>query len=58
MDFISVDEQVKKLVAEAIEFQKLGDDEMARNILKLAVYTERLKTQPKPIFLPAGCSLI
>lgn len=58
MGFISINKQVKKLVVEAIEFKKLGDNEMAQNILKLAVHTEQLRTQPKPIFLPAGCSLI
>lgn len=58
MKYIFIDEQVKKLMDERREFLKLGNTEMAENILKLAVYTERLRTQPKPILLPVGCSLI
>lgn len=58
MNCISIDEQVKKLMEQRREFLKLGDTEMAENLLKLAVHTEQLRTEPKPILLSAGCSLI
>lgn len=54
----TVDKMNKKLLSEAMEFQKLGNYDMAQNLIKLAAHNEMLRTKPRDMIVPKGCTVI
>ena len=57
MKVISTDKVVKDLMDEYYRYKKIGDEETAQYILKLATHTNAIRVDMKAMIVPVGCSI-